>query len=585
MRGESRLVQAVAATRTLRDDPPVVIDIGCGLGVDVGLRCFGPDLRVFGFDPNLDEIEHLAATEQHPGIEYAAGWVGLPTGHPFSVAQRGGDYWSRNPWDRLSVSAAAVASPDEAAEERRGTGPRLAGSDQRIVLGEYLAAAGVSYVDFVKLDVDGPDFEVLVSLEDILASGPVLGVGMEVNFFGSGAPTDHTLHNTDRFLKERGFELFNLSMRRYSTAALPARFVLPTPAETATGRILQGDALYFRDVMNPEQRSVLDHLRPTQVLKLACLFDLCDLPDCAAEVLLSARERVEPVVRVEPLLDALVPDPCAGRALVPRVHRSLRARRPHVLPVARPRYRPGRRWFRTRSGRAAPLPAPRGGTARARVAPRDPLDVGRREPADLVGDELLGVRPGRVAVRVVALDHDVVDADDVALDERRRVLDGAEVEVAPEHLRGRSGDVVPRAVHRVVPRHVVEPVDQTRDPADAALGQADLQVGEADRDQRVEPVDGREHGVAEEEHADGVGRRVGGGRRRGARRADVQVDDRAGLGARPHDRVPVAGVQRREPEVVRALAERDRLEPALGVAPDLCRADLRVEEPGDLAAG
>jgi hypothetical protein len=56
----------------------------------------------------------------------------------------------------------------------------------------------------------------------------------------------------------------------------------------------------------------MDHLRPTQLLKLACMFDLCALPDCAAELLLAARARLESVVRVEPLLDVLVPDPWTG---------------------------------------------------------------------------------------------------------------------------------------------------------------------------------------------------------------------------------------------------------------------------------
>jgi hypothetical protein len=317
MRAESRLVAAVVESRALADDPVVAVDVGCGLGVDVGWRCFGPDLRLFAFDPDLDEIERLAAAEQHPGIEYTAGWVGLPAGHEFRAEQRGGSYWGRNPWDRLSVAAwarrSSVPSPSNLPEGDPTAGPRLADPDRRIVLDQFLGAAGVPAVDFLKLDVDGPDFEVLVSVDGLLAAGPVLGVGMEVNFFGSGAPTDHTLHNTDRFLKERGFELFDLSARRYSTGALPARFVLPVPAETATGRVLQGDALYFRDVANLEHRaSMMDRLRPTQLLKLACLFDLCGLADCAAEILVVAQERLDPLVAVESLLDALVPEPWAG---------------------------------------------------------------------------------------------------------------------------------------------------------------------------------------------------------------------------------------------------------------------------------
>jgi hypothetical protein len=42
------------------------------------------------------------------------------------------------------------------------------------------------------------------------------------------------------------------------------------------------------------------------------LFDLCELADCAAEILLIARDRIEPTVPVEGLLDALVPDPWNG---------------------------------------------------------------------------------------------------------------------------------------------------------------------------------------------------------------------------------------------------------------------------------
>ena len=74
---------------------------------------------------------------------------------------------------------------------------------------------------------------------------------------------------------------------------------------------------------------------------------------------------------------------------------------------------------------------------------------------------------------------------------------------------GLDRDVVPRAVHRVVLAHVLEPVEEAGDPTDPAFGQADPQLGEPHRDARVQPVDRGEHRVPEEQHADGVGRRVG----------------------------------------------------------------------------
>ena len=148
---------------------------------------------------------------------------------------------------------------------------------------------------------------------------------------------------------------------------------------------------------------------------------------------------------------------------------------------------------------------------------------------------------------------------------------------------GVSSMPLPGAVHLLVAPDVVEAIEEPGDPADAALGQADPQLGVAHRQARVEPVDGREHRPAEEEHADGVGRRVRARHRSARRRADVQADDGAGLGARGDERIPVAGVQRRQAEALGQLGEGHRPEPTLDVAPDLVGRELGVEQPRELA--
>ena len=62
----------------------------------------------------------------------------------------------------------------------------------------------------------------------------------------------------------------------------------------------------------------------------------------------------------------------------------------------------------------------------------------------------------------------------------------------------------------------------------------------------------------------------------------MEIDDRAGLLARRHQRVPVARVEGRKAQQVRSLGERDRLEPTRRVGPHLVRRHLGVEQPGDL---
>ena len=69
-----------------------------------------------------------------------------------------------------------------------------------------------------------------------------------------------------------------------------------------------------------------------------------------------------------------------------------------------------------------------------RVLPGELAHVVGGEAADLRVQDLLGVGPGAVLVRVVGLEQHVVDADAVALLEPGRVVDGAEPEVALQHL-------------------------------------------------------------------------------------------------------------------------------------------------------
>src|SRR6478752_5384219 len=69
-----------------------------------------------------------------------------------------------------------------------------------------------------------------------------------------------------------------------------------------------------------------------------------------------------------------------------------------------------------------------------RVLPGELADVVGREAVELRPEELLGVGPGAVLVGVVGLEADVVDAYAVALLQPRAVLDGAEPEVALQHL-------------------------------------------------------------------------------------------------------------------------------------------------------
>jgi hypothetical protein len=368
IRTDSAAARLIA--QALGEETFTLIDVGCSGGVDPGWAVFGDRLRAYAFDISLTEVARLQAQETRPGVEYIAGRVDLPAEHPLQHDLPSFNWWRRNPWGRLAVgwfearqagragpiasaadaawgwpypdpldalpselgpgvidpalahgASAARGAPDDPEQHRtlmaanRWQETELAGEDARLHLPSFLAARGVDDVDFIKIDVDGPDYSILVSLGDVLTDARVIGVTAEVTYCGGPQPHHNTFHNTDRFLRRRGFDLFGLTTRGYASAALPTRFEMAMPAQALCGRPIQGDALYARDTGWKGEHEVIGEWPAGKLLKLAALFALFGLPDQAAEVLLRHRDTLSARLDVDAALDALTEEAWPGLGL------------------------------------------------------------------------------------------------------------------------------------------------------------------------------------------------------------------------------------------------------------------------------
>jgi hypothetical protein len=308
----TRLTQCLVERGLFSDDPFRLIDVGCSGGISKFWQIFQTSLQALGIDPVIDECDRLNNGEPSGNIRYQAAFVGLPEDHPFIQRRGKRDVWGANPWERLSACRGARILADRTKQEEKlpvlndWNNARLADPKARLTVEQLAAQKGWSTVDFLKVDVDGHDLDVLLSGENLIRSAPVLGIAMEVNYYGTGCDTDHTFHNTDRLMREWGFELFDLTVRRYSLSALPAIFEYDVPAQTRLGRPFQGDALYLRDPgawqYNPAAAVPLNAI---QLLKLACLFAAFGLPDHAVELLRDHADDIAPLTEVAPLLHLL----------------------------------------------------------------------------------------------------------------------------------------------------------------------------------------------------------------------------------------------------------------------------------------
>ena len=86
----------------------------------------------------------------------------------------------------------------------------------------------------------------------------MLGLAVEVQFHGTVGSDANLFSNVDRYLRGFGFGVFDLEVNRYSRDALPAEFTLDLPAQTVTGQVSWGEAIYFRDLGDPNYESMWD---------------------------------------------------------------------------------------------------------------------------------------------------------------------------------------------------------------------------------------------------------------------------------------------------------------------------------------
>jgi hypothetical protein len=297
-------VRLVAAS--LKAEKFTLVDVGCSGGIDAQWRLFGDRLAAVGFDASVSECRRLSAAETNPNVRYVPGFVDIPPDHPF--ARIDGPKWRGHVGNFFEETSASWTR--ELRAERLKTAPdsekwlhnmwgatELADPDKPVYVPQVLDEIGISDVDMLKIDVDGPDFRILNSFDGLFKKFGIIAARMEVNPYGGPDPTAHLFHNTDRYMRQQGYTLVRLDCYHYSKRALPARYTNTGASHTQTGRLFQAEAHYAVAPPVP--------LTAEKLIKLAAIFSLWNQPDGAAEILVEFRDRIAPVLDVDAALDLL----------------------------------------------------------------------------------------------------------------------------------------------------------------------------------------------------------------------------------------------------------------------------------------
>lgn len=284
--------------------PVIIADVGASGGVARYWRAFGPDWRGYGFEPLVQECARLSG-KADANVQYIPAFVTAPSTQDSSGAK---PLITDLGYFRSSSVRAQELQRINYVRDVFNAGAEVQYANERLTLDGFFEQLGEPPA-FIKIDTDGHDFEVLQGAANLLESASLLGVLVEAPFHGDlRGEHVNVFANIDRFLRARGLVLFDLTTWRYSRACLPSKFVYEIPAQTERGQVLWGDALYFRDYGHPDAERLLGKApQDNDLLKLACLFEIFSLDDCAAELLEKYRARLGNALGVDAGLDLVTP--------------------------------------------------------------------------------------------------------------------------------------------------------------------------------------------------------------------------------------------------------------------------------------
>ncbi len=149
-------------------EPLVLLDVGASGGVHSMWDVFGERLSAYGFDPILEEVNRLNDMPHLGQRRFFAGIVGGPEGQTTPISNE-----TYRMWGSLS-SNAATAESGVSMDEVFNNYKKPTYVHDRTTLDAFCATHDVAGVDFVKIDVDGSDFDVLRGAAGIMADSRTL---------------------------------------------------------------------------------------------------------------------------------------------------------------------------------------------------------------------------------------------------------------------------------------------------------------------------------------------------------------------------------------------------------------------------
>src|ERR1700738_5210581 len=250
-------------------EPFVLIDVGVQGGENDRWRPLGDCLVVHGFDP-IEEVVHqlVEANGGRPNRHYHCMAVGNMDGEQIFFFHPG------NPTASSMYQQSTGRFDVDTSEQRRMVPIRR--------LDSLLAEGVIPIADYIKIDVEGFEQDVLLGARELLRAG-VLALQTETHFGVSPSYPKSHFATVAEIALENNLIVFDLAFNRIPRASFQRALVHkgfePVSEQDAVGRPATVDVLFARDLIDEVDHS--DHYRtpprPVSINQLVKSMIICEL--------------------------------------------------------------------------------------------------------------------------------------------------------------------------------------------------------------------------------------------------------------------------------------------------------------------
>jgi len=256
-----------------KDNKIHILDIGCRGGLQKEFHNL--NIEFYGIDFNQQEIEKLKSENKDKGNDYF--FLKIIKKGNFSFPHKKTKFkiipFDQNSSDKIKLKT----SQSNSYQSTEGF--------NEITIDNFVENYAENKINFLKIDIDSNDGEILSGAEKLLNNKCLFGIKIETHF--SKINTGKDFSDIVIYLNYYGFVLHKIIPTKRVSSYLHDYFLLDRPAQNFSGSDIYGDLVFFRTL----DQEYLKLLSKDEVITFCKILETYNLNGMAIEVLFKIKNK------------------------------------------------------------------------------------------------------------------------------------------------------------------------------------------------------------------------------------------------------------------------------------------------------